>query len=281
MRAEPKDTTKFKIFSKPEAQIAPLIITWMPDAGKVGIGVAEYLSRKLGGFEFAEMEPIDFFPLDGVIVQDNVAQFPETKFCFCLQKDLLIVRSDLPRSEWYEFLNTMLDIAEAICKVKEICVIGGMASATAHTTPRVLLAVANSSQTKHMIEHYDVVSDMEYETPEGQRPTLNSFLLWIAQRRGIPAVNLWVQVPFYLVAVEDPQAWKKVLDLLNQRFELEMDFTELSDKIMKQHQKIAQARKQNPDLDDWLSRLESNLGLSTIESERLIRKMEELLRQED
>lgn len=281
MKTETTGTPRFKIFSKPETQLASLIVTWTPDAGKVGSAVAECLYTKLDGFEFAEVEPIDFFPLDGVIVQDDVAQFPETKFYFCLRKNLLILKSDLPRSEWYEFLDTILSIVESTCKVKEIYVIGGMAAAIAHTTPRMLLAVANSSQTKRMIEHYDLVTDMEYETPEGQRPTLNSYLLWVAQRRGIPAVNLWVQVPFYLVACEDPQAWKKVLDFLNDRLELDLDFAELSNKISRQNQKIAQARIQHADLDSWLGRLEANLGLDTHESEKLIRKMEELLGQGD
>lgn len=281
MKAEIATKKKFRIFSRPEMQTGSLVVAWMPDAGKVGAGVAEYLNKKLGGFKFAEIEPLDFFPLDGVSVEDDIAHFPETKFYCCPQKNLMIIKSDLPRFEWYEFLVTILDIAEEICKVKGIYVLGGMATATAHTTPRMLLTVANSSQTKRLVENYDVVSNMEYETPEGQRPTINSFLLWIAQQRGIPALNLWVQVPFYLVAIEDPQAWKKALDFLDRQLELGVDFSELNDRIRKQNQKIAQSRSQYSDLDDCLSRLEDNLGLSASESERLIRKMEDLLRQRD
>lgn len=281
MRTETTVKTRAKIFSRPEMQTASLIVTWMPDAGKVGAGVAEYLNKKLGGFVFAEIEPLEFFPLDGVSVEDDIAHFPETKFYCCPQKNLMIVKSDLPRFEWYDFLVTMLDTAEEICKVKGIYVLGGMATASAHTIPRALLTVANSSQTKRLVENYDVVSNMEYETPEGQRPTINSFLLWIAQQRGIPAINLWVQVPFYLVAIEDPQAWKKALDFLDRQLELGVDFSELNDRIARQNQRIAQVRSQHPDLDNFLSRLESNLGLSTSESERLIRQMEDLLRYRD
>lgn len=281
MTTDIRGMTAVKIFNELHVEIAPLIVTWMPDVGRVGSGVAQYLIQKLGGFVFAEVEPVDFFLLDGVVVQDDVAQFPETKFYFCPQKTLLIIQSSLPTSEWYAFLTTILDVVERMCKLKEIYIVGGMASASAHTNPRVLLAVANSSQTKKTIEPYDVVSDMEYETPEDQRPTLNSFLLWIAQQRGIPAVNLWVQVPFYLAVREDPQAWKKVLDFLDQRLELGIDLAELDNRIAKQNQKIAQARMEYPDLDRCLSRLESNLGLSTTESEDLIHRMEELLEQQE
>lgn len=277
MTADATDTAKVRILSELRVEAASLVVTWTPDAGRVGSGVAHYLIRKLGGFEFAEIEPVGFFPLDGVVVQDNVALFPEAKFHFIPKKELVIIKSSLPRSDWHAFLTTILDVVEAICSVKEIYVIGGMASASAHTSPRMLLAVANSSQTKRIVEPYDVVSDMEYETPEDQRPTLNSFLLWVAQQRGMPAVNLWVQVPFYLVAREDPQAWRRVLNFLDQRLELGIDFTELDIKIAEQNQRIAQARIKYPDLDRYLSRLESNLGLSASESESLIHRMEELL----
>lgn len=280
MTTDISGSARVNILRELHVGVAPLIVAWMPDAGKVGGGVAQYLVQQLGGFVFAEVEPIGFFPLDGVVVQDDVAQFPETKFYFCPQKNLLITKSSLPRAEWYTFLTTVLDFVGRICRVKEMYILGGMASASAHTTPRALLTVANSSQTKKIVEPYDVVSDMEYETPEGQRPTLNAFLLWIAQQRGIPAVNLWVQVPFYLVAREDPQAWKKILLFLNQRLELGIDLTELDNRIMKQNQKIARARTEYRDLDHYLSRLESNLGLSTSETESLIHKMEELLEQQ-
>ncbi len=281
MATDTSGITQVKIFSEPPVKVAPLIVTWMPDAGKVGSGVSQYLVQKLGGFVFAEVEPVGFFPLDGVVVQDDVAQFPETKFYFCPRKDLIIVSSSLPRLEWYAFLTTILNGVEKVCKVKEMYIIGGMASASAHTSPRALLSVASSSQTKDIIGPYDVVKDMEYETPEDQRPTLNAFLLWTAQQRGIPAVNLWVQVPFYLVAREDPQAWKRILDFLNQRLELGVDSIELDSMIARQNQKIARARIASPELDRCLTRLESNLGLSTSESESLIRMMEELLDERD
>lgn len=281
MRTEVCAITKVKIFCEPCVEVAPLIVTWIPDAGRVGSGVAQYLIQKLDGFVCAEVEPVGFFALDGVVVQDDIAQFPETKFYFCPKSDLLITTSSLPRAEWYAFLTTILGVAERICKIKELYVVGGMASASAHTSPRILLAVANSSQTKKIIEPYGIVSNMEYETPEDQRPTLNSFLLWVAQRRGIPAVSLWVQVPFYLVAREDPQAWRRLLLFFNQRLELAVDLAELDNIITKQNQRIARARAEYPDLDRFLTRLEANLGLSTGESESLIRRMEELLEQQD
>jgi proteasome assembly chaperone (PAC2) family protein len=268
----------FKVFAKPELQSSAVVIAWSQDAGKVGPKVADYLSRKLEGREFAEISPIGFFPLGGVSVEDDVAQFPESKFYYCQEKGLVVFKSDMPGSEWYEFLNLVLDVAEDYCKAKEIYIIGGMVSPGAHTAQRVLLSVANSVEMKGLLTQYDLITDMNYETPDGQRPTLSSFLLWIANRRKIAGASLWVPVPFYLVSIEDPRAWKKVAEFFDRRFRLGIDFTDMDEEVVMQNNKIAQLRSQFPELDGYINRLESNLSLTVDESEKLVKGMEKFLR---
>lgn len=268
----------FKVFSEPELQSSALVVTWSQDAGKVSPKVSDYLSRQLGGEEFAEIDPNGFFPLGGVSVEDDVAQFPESKFYYCKEKELVIFRSDIPVAEWYGFLSLVLDIAVDYCKTKEIYVIGGMVSPGAHTAPRTLLSVANSVEMKGLLAQYGLITDMNYETPDGQRPTLSSFLLWIAERRKIAGASLWVPVPFYLVSTEDPRAWKKVVEFLDMRFGLGVDFTDVDEEVVRQNNKIAQLRNQFPDLDGYINKLESNLGLTVDESEKLVKETEEFLR---
>jgi len=270
----------FKIYERPELQSSSLVVAWSEDAGKVGPKVVDYLNKKLRGREFAEIDLVDFFPLDGVSVENDVAQFPESKFYWCQGENLVIFESTPPSSEWYEFLSSVLDIAEHYCKVKELYTIGGMVSPGAHTTPRALLTVANSPEVKRALSQYDLISNMYYETLPGQRPTLSSFLLWAARRRNIAGANLWVPVPFYLVTAEDPRAWKKTLEFLDNRFGLSIDFTDLDEEVARQNEKIAQARSQLPELDGYIGRLESNLSLTTGESEELVKAMEEFLRRQ-
>jgi proteasome assembly chaperone (PAC2) family protein len=254
------------------------VVTWNQDAGRVGPKVADYLNKELAGTEFAEIDPESFFPLSGVSVGDDVAQFPESKFYWCRGKNLVIFKSDIPRYEWYEFLGLVLDIAEKNCKVKEIYTVGGMVSPGAHTTPRMLLSVATSTEVKGMLSHYDLVSDMDYETQNGQRPTFSSFLLWSARRRNIAGVSLWVPVPFYLLAVEDPMACKKVVEFFDRRLGLNINFAVMDDEIERQNMEIAKVRSQLPELDSYISRLEGNLGLTVDESEKLVKEVEKWLR---
>jgi predicted ATP-grasp superfamily ATP-dependent carboligase len=257
------------------------VLGWSEDMSNLGRRTTGYLNRKLNSQEFAEIEPEDFFPLGGVAIKDNLAQFPESKFYTCLEHELVVFQSGSPGTEWYKFLNAVLDIAEHHCQVKELYTIGAMVSLSAHTAPRQLLAVVNSAEIKDVLSQYELARDLDYQTPLGERPTLNSFLLWMAKGRNIPGASLWVPIPFYLAAVEDVQAQKKVLSFLNERLDLKIDFSDLDQEIREQNEQLAQARSSFPQIDDYIGRLESNLMLSEEENGELIKKVEEYLREGD
>lgn len=271
----------FKIYGKPELESSFLVVAWSEDAGKLGTKVTNYLNEKLGGKEFGEIEPADFFPLGGVSVEDDVAQLPESKFYWCPEKNLVILKSNRPRSEWHQFLNLVLDVAEHYCRAKELYTIGGMVSLAAHTFPRELLAVANSPEMREILSQYDLARDMDYETPPGQRPTLNSFLLWVAKRRKVAAASLWVPIPFYLVAAEDSEAWRKTVEFLDRRFGLGIDFRDIDEDVARQNERIAELRSRSSEVDSYIRKLESNLGLTQEENEKLVKEVEELLRRRD
>jgi proteasome assembly chaperone (PAC2) family protein len=268
-----------KIYKEPDLRRSSLVLGWSEDMGNLGRKATGYLNRKLKGQEFAEIEPEDFFSLGGVAIEDNLAQFPESKFYACQEHELVIFQSGSPGAEWYKFLNSVLDVAEHHCQVKELYTIGAMVSLSAHTAPRRLLAVVNSAEIKEVLSQYELTRDLDYQTPPGERPTLNSFLLWIAKGRNIPGVSLWVPIPFYLATVEDVQAQKKVLSFLNEILDLKIDFSDLDQEIREQNEQLAQARSRFPQIDDYINRLESNLMLSEEENGELIKKIEDFLRE--
>ena len=270
-----------KIYKEPELRQSSLVLGWSEDIGNLGRKATGYLNRKLKGQEFAEIEPEAFFPLGGVAIEGNLARFPESKFYTCQEHELVVFQSGSPGVEWYKFLNSVLDVAEHHCRVKELYTIGAMISVSAHTAPRQLLAVVNSAETKEVLSQYDLAGDLDYQTPPGERPTLNAFLLWIAKERNIPGVSLWVPIPFYLAAMEDAQAQKKVLSFLNERLDLKIDFSDLDRDIREQNEQLARARSRFPQIDDYINRLESNLMLSEEENGELIKKIEDFLKEGD
>jgi predicted ATP-grasp superfamily ATP-dependent carboligase len=270
-----------KLYKEPDLRRSSLVLGWSEDMSNLGRKTTGYLNRKLKGQEFAEIEPEEFFSLGGVAIESNLAQFPESKFYTCQEHELVVFQSSSPGAEWYKFLNSVLDVAEHHCRVKELYTIGAMISFSAHTAPRELLAVVNSAETKEVLSQYDLTRDLDYQTPPGERPTLNAFLLWMAMERNIPGVSLWVPIPFYLAAVEDAQAQKKVLSFLNERLDLKIDFSDLDREIRDQNEQLARARSRFPQIDDYINRLESNLMLSKEENGELIKKIEDFLMEGD
>lgn len=263
---------------QPKLQSPSLVVGWSGEASTLGANVIDYLNKKLGGQSFGEIEPEEFFPLAGVTVEDDLVQFPESRFYAFPKNDLVVLRSTPPSYNWYKFLTLILDSAENF-QVKEIYAIGGMVSLSAHTTPRLLLGTFNSPELKEALSSYNLDRGMNYETPPGQRPTLNSFLLWVANRRNIPGVSLWVPIPFYLLAADDPKAEKRVLEFFNRRFDLGLDLSDVDKEIKKQNVKLAQARESSPEIDESIKRLESNLSLSPQENQRLVREIDNFLRE--
>lgn len=270
-----------RIHTWPESPSAALVFGWADDAGKLGPRVVDHLNQSLRGREFGEIDPEEFFPLEGVSVEDDVAQFPECKFYQCQEGGLVTARSYPPRSEWFRFLNLVLDVAADYCHSPEVYTFGAMITFSAHTSPRALLAVANSPEMKDSLEQYGLTTDVDYETPPGQRPTLNSYLLWVARERKIPAASLWVPIPFYLVGHEDPRAWKKMLEFLDARFDLALELGKVDQQIASQDERIDRIRVRHEEIDKCIRKLENNLPLTQDENEKLVKGMAESLEKMD
>lgn len=267
------------ISKKPNMTSSTLIVSWIEDAADLGQNTADYLIEKLRCHEFAQIEPEGFFPLGGVSVDDDVAEFPESRFYCSEDAGMVIFKSSIPRADWYQFLSSILDVAEQYCAVKEIYTIGGMISWGPHTTPRSLMAVANSPEMKKTLIGHGLPMSMDFETPPGQRPTLNSFLMWTAQRRNLAGASLWVPVPFYLLSVEDPSSSRTLASFLDTALDLGIDFADLDSDIETQHEKLAQMRRKRPELDGYIVKIENNEALTREEGEKLVKGVELFFKQ--
>jgi proteasome assembly chaperone (PAC2) family protein len=230
----------------------------------------------MGRREIAELKPFGFYSFGGIRFKRDLVQIPVSHFWACEKKNLLIFESDEPEFEYYQFLNTVLECAESHFRVKDVYTLNGTFSFIAHTQPRRILTVFNQNEFKESLQAYD----LEALTWEGP-PALSSYLLWIANRRGIPGMSLWVEIPFYLAEREDPQAIKVTLSFLNKRFNLGLDLSEFDLRIRNQHERIARLREENPEINDTIRRLENGLMLNEEEQLKLTKEVRDLLKEED
>jgi len=262
----------FKFSEQPEFENPSLIVGWNKDAGALSPKVIEYLNKKIKSKSFCEIEPVGFFSLGGVAIENDTAQFPESKFYYSQRKDLVIFKGSEPRFERHRFLNAILDIAEHYCKVKELFTVSGTISAIAHTGSRKISAVFNQQEFQKKLSGFGL-ENMNWQGP----PAISSYLLWTAEKKGIPGVCLWPEIPFYLAAGEDFQAMKLTLSFLDEKFNLGLDLRELDEEIRNQDTKIDQLRQQDPEINKCIGLLESKLSLSQEEQIELTKKVTELL----
>jgi len=262
----------FKFSGRPEFRNPALIVGWGEDAGKLSPKVINYLNSRIRSKSFCEIEPGCFFSLDGVAIENNVARFPENKFYYSEDNNLVIFKGYEPQFERYGFLSAILDVAQQHCEVKELFTISGTVSAIAHTDERRILTVFNQEEFQEELAGYGL-EDMTWEG----LPAVSTYLLWLAEKRGIMGVSLWPEIPFYLAGGEDFEAIKVVLSFLDKRFKLGLDLKELNEKIVEQNSKIARLREKNSDINRYIGTLEGGLSLDEVEQLELVRVVTEAL----
>jgi len=265
--------------ARPEFHSPTLVIGWALDGARLGWRVTDYLITALGGKSFCSIEPVDFFPLGGVTVWNDLVLFPESRFYACPEQDLVVFRSAPPASNWYRFLHLIMDVAREYCHVREVYTVGSMVAIGPHTADRQFFATTNSADFKQELAPYGITREVNYETPPEGRPTLNSYCLWTAKRRGITGANLWTPIPFYLVSSEDPAAYRRMVGFLNHRLGLGLELGDLDEQTRQLYQRIDRIRASSPDVDSLISRLENGENLEEGEGEKLANAVEKALQE--
>jgi len=266
-----------EIYQTPNLDHPSLLIGWQThELGKLASTVFHFLNEQMGGREVAELKPLGFYSFGGIRFKHDLVQIPVSHFWACEKKNLLIFKSDEPEFEYYRFLNTALEVAESHFQAKDVYTLNGTFSFIAHTQPRRIFTVFNQNELKGDLQGYDT-EELTWEGP----PALSSYLLWIAKRRGLPGMSLWVEIPFYLAAREDPQAVRVTLSFLNKRFNLDLDLSEFDLRIRNQHERIASLREENTEINDYIHRLENGLMLNDEEQLKLTSEINELLKEDE
>lgn len=258
----------FRLTVQPHFEKSSLIVGWNRDSGRLNTSVIDYLTKKIRNEPFCDIEPAGFFPLAGVSVQNNVAHFPESRFYYNQEKNLVLFKADEPQFEKYQFLNAVLDVAEQYCRVKHLYTVNGAMSLAAHTSERRILAVFNQAEFREELRGYEL-NNMTWQGP----PAMSSYLLWLAARRGLAGMSLWTQIPFYLAAWQDWEAIKTTVSFLDRRLNLEMDLKELNEQSDNQNNSLARLRKEDPEINKCVGALEGGLSLSDEEQMRLIKEV--------
>ena len=258
-----------KVFNVHQPEYPPLLVGWSHDAGQLGVSVTDFIGQNLHCDQFFEIDLPNFFSLGAVAVENDIVQFPESKFYSSKDKDLLVFKSTVPNHNHYDFLNSVLDVAENYCGTTQIYTLGGVASSIDHTRPRKVSIVVNNPKLKNSLAGFGIDTNLNHQTPPGGSPTVSTFLSWIARERNIDVVNFWIEVPFYLHKTRDPRAIRRVISIMNSRFDLGMDLSSLELDIKTQDEKLEDLRLEQIEVGKYMEILESGIALDEEEKESL------------
>lgn len=273
-----------KIYERPRLRNPYLVIGWS-DAGKVGIGVTDYLINKLGAEEFGEIEPHKFSLVPNVLVKDGVLEeieYPATSFHYWKNKnstsDLIIFGSQSPQQNQYEFANLILDVAE-LFSVKRIYAVGGVPANIPPDENPNLFAVANSTRVKRYLKPYDVGVSMDYYGPT----SMNGLVLGLAKQRNIDGLSLWGWVPCYITEVPNPRVCEAILHVLTRMLSITIDFSEIESEVYYANKQIDEIvsyiREENPDFYRHITKPENGISFETPEEhKRFFKEINEFLR---
>ncbi|MFO8101056.1 MAG: PAC2 family protein [Dehalococcoidia bacterium] len=249
------------------------------EVGRISRGIFDFLKNRSNLEQVGNLKLQGFFNFSGVSVRDDCIQFPECGFHSYKEGNMLFFLGDAPTREPYEFCNAIIDFAVKTCHVEEICIIGGFIAPINHLGPRRVFGTVAQPELRMFLLPDDVSIDVDYQTPpNAPRPSLNHFMLWVAGQREIPAYSLWGEVPFYFASIKDPAGSKSLLEILDKRFALALEFEDIDREIRELNMNIEALKSQNHEINRYLQLLEQGIALSQEEGETLVREVAAFLR---
>ncbi|MGQ9621998.1 MAG: PAC2 family protein [Candidatus Caldatribacteriaceae bacterium] len=271
------------IYRRPLLQSPSLVVGftgWM-DGGSVSVGTVVYLRDKLKAQMLAQIEPYDFYIFNMPGDMEEVAQFrpytqirdgmvvefryPQNHFFCADDYNLILFFGKEPNIRWREYVDNLFLLVKEF-GIQQIFFVGSVSGLTPHTRePRVYCSVSEES-LKERLAPYGV----RYSNYEGPA-SITTLLAVVARARGIPMVNIVVEIPMYVQAT-NPKGIRAALRVLLPLLEISLpteDLDTLCDEFEKNVDKLLQDR---PDLAEQIRKLEENYDQEILGDEESFRE---------
>ncbi len=276
-----------KLYKEPELKNSVMLCGW-PGIGNIGIIAIDTLRAALKAEQFGQIEPWDFFNPRKVIIEKGLLkdlEFPTNKFYFrrATNQDLIFFVGQQQPTEGrtryaegqkaYRMANLVLDVAEKF-GCRRVYTSGAAVTQIHHAVRPQVWAVPNSPDLIDEVKGYEntvLMSGIEGRGSQGVITGLNGLLLGVAKKRGIEAVCLMGEIPYYLQGVPwpYPKASKSVLEVLAKILGIELELSQLDEL----------AKRIDKSVEEFLETLYSTEGIPSqvrdeIEQLRYVRQTE-------
>jgi proteasome assembly chaperone (PAC2) family protein len=230
-----------------------------PNAAEVSSFALQHLVENLKAKKFASIPTEGFYQMSSlrpvaIIKEGRLLElnFPGNHFYYSknvLSHDLILFYGIEPHLHWNIFADLLLDLAERF-DVSQIFTIGGTYDYIPHTYPPMVSALFNHEDLREKVIQIGL-GLTEYTGPI----SIHTFILEAAKKRGLKAISLWGHAPQYL-QTKNVKVVFSVLKSLIDLTEMEIDLSELKRASEYFDQQVNDLMKQDPKLQEVISKLE-------------------------
>jgi proteasome assembly chaperone (PAC2) family protein len=230
-----------------------------PNAAEVSSIALQHLVDNLEAKKFASIPTENFYKISSlrpmaVIKQGRLIELksPGNHFYYVknpLFNDLILFYGVEPHLRWNVFADLLLDLAERF-DVIQIFTIGGTYDYIPHTYPPMVSALFNHEELREKVIQAGL-GLTEYSGPI----SIHTFILEAAKKRDLKAISLWGHAPQYL-HTRNVKVVCSVLRRLIDLTQIEVDLSELENAGDYFDQQVNQLVKEDPKLQEVISKLE-------------------------
>ncbi len=261
------------LYKEPELKNPVMFCGW-PGIGNIGLTAMDTLRVVLRAEDFGQIEPWDFFDPQEVRIANGLLkelEFPSNKFYFqrlearpehgWRERDSIFFIGQQQPGEGptryaqgqkaYEMANLVLDVAEKF-GCQRVYTSGAAVTQIHHTARPRVWAVPNKQSLVAEIQHYEntiLMSQIEGRSDQGVITGLNGLLLGVAKKRGLEAICLMGEIPYYLQGAPwpYPKGSKSVLEVLLKILDIKVDPSASSGQALSRLDELAQKVEENID----------------------------------
>ena len=297
-----------RLYTEPHLE-NPIMFCGWPGIGDVGLVAIDTLRKALHAKPLGEIEPWHFFGPETARIEQGFLKhlrFPSNKFYYHRMDgaDLIFFVGERQPTDGnsgygqghkaYALANLVLDVGQKFgCRT--FYTSGAAVRQTHHIVRPRVWAVPNHPALIDRVREYEntiLMSEVDRRVNQGTITGLNGLLLGVARKRGLDAVCLMGEVPYYLQGAPwpYPRASKSVLEVVAMILSVKIDLQpldELAVKVEQNIQNLFQAIRQSgttgkqvlDEIDKLRHPEQAELGPITEDEQKdIIEHMDELFR---
>jgi proteasome assembly chaperone (PAC2) family protein len=254
----------FQSYERPDVDGPVMLFAFSgwADAAESATHALRYLVKRLGAKKFAAVDPEEFYnftqarPHTGFDKQgDRELTWPANEF-FAWKgqpaySDVVIFLGTEPSLRWRTFCEQLVGVAKDLGVTKALQ-IGALLDAVPHTREPRITGTAMAPELQDLLQGVEVRRS-RYSGPTGITGVFGDAL----RRSDIPCVSLWGHSPHYLHIAPNPKVTLGLVKAVEQVLRVDIDVEPLRSQESSFDLRVAQALEDEPALNEYVKKLES------------------------